>query len=153
VVERAKQITVFLENKPGRLANVLSALARDKVNIIALSVMDKHEHGVLRVVTDDAAKSAQVIQAMNTPCTESDVILVELRNQPGALAHVCETLAAEHIAIEYAYCSSGGRNGKVFGIFKVSNAEKASKILLTAGNNKRQERRQLRDQRSYKKST
>ena len=53
VGERAKQIPVFLENKPGRLANVLSALARDKVNITALSVMDKHEHGVLRVVTDD----------------------------------------------------------------------------------------------------
>src|SRR6516164_7459469 len=68
-VETTKQITVFLENKPGRLANVLSTLAREKVNITALSVMDKHEHSVLRMVTDDAAKTMQLVQALNTPCT------------------------------------------------------------------------------------
>src|SRR5260370_37725486 len=128
-METSKQITVFLENKPGRLANVLSALARDKVNITALSVMDKHEHSVLRIVTDDAAKTAQIIQSLNTPSTEADVLAVELRNQPGALAHVCEVLAAEHVNIDYAYCSSGGRNGKVIGVFKVSTSEKAMRVL------------------------
>jgi hypothetical protein len=151
VAETAKQITVFLENKPGRLAKVLSELARQKVNITALSVMDKHEHGVLRIVVDDAAKTRQVVQAMNTPTTETDVLLVELRNQPGALAHVCETLAAEHINIDYAYCSSGGRNGKVLGIFKVANAEKATRVLREPPNNRRAERRPLRDQRAYRK--
>src|SRR5262249_30889607 len=65
-VETTKQITVFLENKPGRLANVLSALAREKVNITALSVMDKHEHSVLRLVSDDPARTAQVMQSLNT---------------------------------------------------------------------------------------
>ena len=124
-----KQVTVFLENKPGRLANVLSALAREKVNLIALSVMDRHEHSVLRLVADEAAKMLQVIQGLNMPCTESDVLLVELRNQPGALAHVCEVLAAEHVHVDYAYCSSGGRNGRVFGIFKVSNSDKAIRVL------------------------
>jgi hypothetical protein len=151
-VPTTKQITVFLENKPGRLANVLSALAREKVNLTALSVMDRHEHSVLRLVPDDAAHAARVIQGLNTPITETDVLLVELRNQPGALAHVCETLAAEHVAIDYAYCSSGGRNGKVFGIFKVSNTEKATRVLGEgAGNNvrRRAEARPVRDQRSY----
>ena len=150
MAETAKQITVFLENKPGRLAKVLSELAHQKVNITALSVMDKHEHGVLRLVVDDGARSRQVLQAMNTPFTEADVLLVELRNQPGALAHVCETLAAEHINIEYAYCSSGGRNGKVLGIFKVANADKATRVLSASPNNRR-ERRPLRDQRAYRK--
>ena len=149
-----KQITVFLENKPGRLANVLSALARDKVNIVALSVMDRHEHGVLRLVTDDEAATARCIQSLNTPYTESDVLAVELRNQPGALAHVCEVLAAEHISIDYAYCSSGGRNGKVFGIFKVSNLDKAQRVLSDAVNHKarRIQVRTLRDQRAYKRA-
>jgi hypothetical protein len=147
-----KQITVFLENKPGRLANVLSALAREKVNLTALSVMDKHEHSVLRLVPDDAARAVKIIQGLNTPCTESEVLLVELRNQPGALAHVCETLAAEHIAIDYAYCSSGGRNGKVFGIFKVSNTDKATRVLGEPANNnarRRTEPRPVRNQRTY----
>ena len=146
-----KQITVFLESKPGRLAHVLSELARQKTNIVALTVMDRHEHGVLRLVTDDEALTAKVIQASNTPFTESDVLAVELKNQPGALAHVCEALAIEHISIDYAYCSSGGRNGKVFGIFKVSNIDKAQKVLGPATNNRKVERRTLRDQRVYKK--
>ncbi len=150
-METTKQITVFLENKPGRLANVLSALAREKVNITALSVMDKHEHSVLRMVSDDPAKTAQLVQALNTPYTETDVLIVELRNQPGALAHVCEVLAAEHVNVDYAYCSSGGRNGRVVGIFKVSNSEKAMRVLGQSPNNsnRRLERRPLRDQRAY----
>src|SRR5262245_63805921 len=72
VAETAKQITVFLENKPGRLANVLSELARQKVNITALTVMDRHEHGVLRLVTDNAARTIQVIAGLNAPHTETE---------------------------------------------------------------------------------
>src|SRR3954467_136480 len=143
-METTRQITIFLENKPGRLANVLAALAHEKVNIIALTVMDRHEHSVLRLVTDDFAKTAKVAAAQNTPFQESEVLLVELRNQPGALAHVCEILAKEHINIDYAYCSSGGRNGKVQGIFKVSNSEKAIRVLSASPNDRRGERKQTR---------
>ncbi len=153
-METAKQITVFLDNKPGRLANILSELARQKVNITALSVMDRHQHSVLRLVTDDAPKTVRAIQALNTPCTEAEVLLVELRNQPGALAHVCEILAAEHIHIDYAYCSSGGRNGKVLGIFKVSHADKAMRLLNSATNHvdrRRLERRPMLDKRAFRK--
>jgi hypothetical protein len=128
-METSKQVSVFLENKPGRLANVLSALAREKVNITALSVMDSHEHSVLRLVADDTTKTVRVLNALNMPHAETDVVLVELRNQPGALARVCEQLAGEHINIDYCYCSSGGRNGRVVGIFKVSNTEKAARAL------------------------
>jgi hypothetical protein len=150
-VQTTKQITVFLENKPGRLANVLAALANEKVNIAALSVMDKHEHSVLRLVTDNPAKSTQILQGLNMPFTETDVLAVDLKNQPGALSHVCEILAAEHINIDYAYCSSGGRNGKVVGIFKVSNAEKAMRVLGQSPNvsARRLEKRVVRDQRTY----
>jgi hypothetical protein len=151
-METSKQISVYLENKPGRLANVLSVLAREKVNITALSVMDSHEHSVLRLVTSDPVRTVKTAQSLGAACTETDVLLVELRNQPGALAHVCEVMAAEHVNIDYAYCSSGGRNGKVFGIFKVSNTDKAVRALASAGANstkKRLERRPLRDRRSY----
>lgn len=150
-METAKQVTVFLENKPGRLANVLSALAHEKINIIALSVMDRHEHSVLRLVVEDAGKTLAVINNLGTPMAEADVLLVELRNQPGALAHVCEILATEHVNIDYAYCSSGGRNGKVFGIFKVSNTDKAIRVLNESPNTskRRLERRPIRDRRSF----
>ena len=151
-MQTTKQISVFFENKPGRLANVLSALQHDKVNLVGMTVMDSHEHSVLRVVPDDIDKTRQALKALNTPYTEADVVLVELRNQPGSLAHVCELLAAEHISIDYAYCSAGGRNGKTFGIFKVSNPDKALRVLNGSPNNsnlRKLGRRPVRDMRAY----
>jgi hypothetical protein len=152
VVETTKQIAVFLENKPGRLANVLLALARDKVNIAALSVMDSHEHSVLRFVADELDKARNLLKDLSIPFAEAEVLVVELRNQPGELAHVCELLGAEHVNIDYAYCSSGGRNGKTVGIFKLSNAAKAIKVLGESPNNsarRKLQQRPLRDRRAY----
>jgi hypothetical protein len=148
-METTKQVSIFLENKPGRLGNVLSALAREKINVTALTVMDSREHSVLRMVTNDTAKTILVLRQLGTPHTETDVVLIELRNQPGALAHVCETFAAEHINIDYCYASSGGKNGRVFGIFKVSNTDRARQLFGTSANSKRPQRRPLRDKRSY----
>src|SRR5437870_4775920 len=87
-MQTRKQVTVFLENKPGRLAQVLSALAHGKINIVALSVMDRHEHGVLRLVSEDEAATVKALQTLNAHFTESDVLAVELKNQPGSLAHI-----------------------------------------------------------------
>ncbi len=151
-METTKQVSVFLENKPGRLAKVLSALARDKVNLTALSVMDSHEHSVLRLVSNDLEKTKQVLRGLGTPHAEADVLVVEMRNQPGALAHVCEVLAQEHINIDYCYCSAAGRNGKTMGIFKVSNTEKATRILSDGTGSslrRRAQGRPLRARHSY----
>ena len=72
-METTKQVSVFLENKPGRLAQVLLALAREKVNVVALTIMDSHEHSVLRLVTNDLPKTLQVLDGLNwwveqSPC-------------------------------------------------------------------------------------
>ena len=150
-METTRQISVFLENKPGRLANVLQAVAREKGNIIAMTIMDSHEHSVLRFVVDDLDRARRALKNLGTPFTETEVTLVELRNQPGELAHVCELLGSEHINIEYAYCSSGGRNGRTAGVFKVSNAAKAVRVLGESQNNsmRRRLQRPLRDRQSY----
>ncbi len=149
----SKQVSVFLENKPGRLANVLSALAHDKVNLNALTVMANHETGVLRFICDDLAKARSVLKSVGVPFSETDVVLLELRNQPGAMAHVCETLAGQHINVEYAYSGPGGRNGKSIGIFKVSNTEKASKVLASSPNNFSRRHMGRRPVRSMPKAT
>src|SRR5688572_21736957 len=111
-VPTLKQTTVHLENNPGRLAQVLSALAQAKVNVVALAVMDRQDRSVLRLVTENEAATRKALADLNLQATENDVLAVELRNQPGALSRVCEQLAAGHINIDYAYCSSGGRNGR-----------------------------------------
>lgn len=148
---QTKQVSVFLENKPGRLAHVLRALEKQKVNVVGLTVMDSHEHSVLRFVPDNLTGAAAVLKKLGFPFAEADVLLAELRNQPGALAHVCEQLAAEHVNIDYCYCSAAGKNGKTYGIFKVSNMDKAARVL-DGGNNvqkRKSEKRPLRDRRSY----
>lgn len=128
-MQTVKQITAFLENKPGRLANICSALGREKVNIQALTVMDSREQSVLRFVPDDVAKTKAALAALGTRFQETEVLQVDLNNRPGALAHLCERLAAEHVNIEYAYCSAGARNGRTVGIFKVSNIARATQAL------------------------
>jgi hypothetical protein len=151
-METAKQISVFLENKPGRLAHVLSVLAQEKVNITAMAVMGSHEQGVLRVVTTDQAKAAEVLKTMGLRFSETDVLSVELRHQIGALANVCNLLGTNHINIEYCYCSAGGKNGKTVGIFKVNNTDKAARMLngpVSVATRRRLEGRAMRDRRTY----
>jgi len=141
-MEIAKQVTAFLENKPGRLANICSALGKEKINIQALTVMDSKEHSVLRFVTDDMAKTKTVLTSLGTPYQEADVLVVEMDNRPGSLSKICEKLAADHVNIDYAYCSAAVRNGRAIGIFKVSNLLKASHALTNNRNQPSRQRQQ-----------
>jgi len=124
-----KQISAFLVNKPGRLANICSALAKQKIDVMALTVMDTKEQGVLRLVTDDPTGTSKILTQLGAAHTLTDVVLVDMSHRPGALARVCEKLASEHIGIDYAYCSAGTPGGKALGVFKVSNISKATKVL------------------------
>lgn len=124
-----KQFSVFLVNKPGILAKVTQALADQKINIKAMTLVDSQEHGVLRIVMENGERAGTVLRALNIPVTETDVLCVEMANHPGALADVCSRLAQEHVNINYAYLSTGAKGGKTMGIFKVSDVNKAKKIL------------------------
>src|SRR2546430_968613 len=104
-MEFVHELTARLENKPGRLAKICSALAHDKVNIRALAVMDAGERSVLRLVTDDLEPTRKVLTSLGTEFESREVLAVEIDDRPGALARMLERLAAEHINIEYAYAS------------------------------------------------
>ena len=123
------QFSVFLVNKPGVLAQVTRALAESKINIVAMTLVDSQEHGVLRVVAEDPAAARKTLVALNLPMTETEVICLELSNHPGALADVATLLGKNHININYAYCTSGAPGGKTTGIFKVADHAKAEKLL------------------------
>ncbi|MCC7349369.1 MAG: ACT domain-containing protein [Phycisphaerales bacterium] len=123
------QFSVFLVNKPGVLAQITKALAEEKVNLVAMTLVDSQEHGVLRVVSDDADRTRQVLTKLNLPMNETEVLCLELSNQPGALADVATLLGQNHININYAYCTSGAPGGKTSGIFKVADLNKARHIL------------------------
>ena len=126
------QFSVFLVNKPGVLASVTGALAKAKVNILALTLMDSMEHGVLRIVCDPAEKAREILGQAHDRWTETDVLVLELENKPGAFAAIAEKLAEEHVNISYAYGTGGAKGGRTTAVFKVADMNKAQKILAAA---------------------
>ncbi len=124
------QFSVFLVNKPGVLAQVTRALADAKINVVAMTLVDSQEHGVLRLVTARHDETREVLKKLNLPMTEQDVIGMELSNRPGALADVAQMLAVNHININYAYSTGGAPGGKSTAILKVADPKKAEKVLI-----------------------
>src|SRR3954462_1081374 len=127
------QFSVFLVNKPGVLAQVTRAMGDAKLNILAMTLVDSQEHGVLRVVTDDPAAARQVLSGLNLPMTETDVLCLDLSNRPGALGDVATILGEHHININYAYCTSGAPGGRTTGICRVADPKKAIHVLKEKG--------------------
>jgi hypothetical protein len=125
----ASQFSVFMVNKPGVLARALTEFARARVNIVAITMMDSAEHGVMRVVFEEPVQAREVLAKSNMPYNETEVLCVNLANKSGALAAVAEKLAKGHINISYAYCTAGARGGRTTGVLKVSDVKKAMKLL------------------------
>lgn len=123
------QFSVFLINKPGVLSQTLNTLSSEKINIIAMTMMDSVEHGVLRLVTSDAPETRQLLGKLNANANETDVICVNLSNRIGAFADITTRLADAHININYAYCTTGARGGRTTAVLKVADVKKAVKIL------------------------
>jgi hypothetical protein len=131
------QFSVFMVNKPGVLAQVLGEFAQAKVNIIAMTLMDSVEQGVMRMVAASEEKAREVMKRLNMPFSETQVLCVNLSNRPGALAEVAEKLAKHHINIAYAYCTAGAKGGRTTGVVKVADVEKAIRILKAKTNRSR----------------
>ena len=123
------QFSIFMTNKPGILANILAELAKARINILALTVMDSVEHGVLRVVGGSRENIRKLLEGCNLTFNETDVLCVNLPNKAGAFADVTHKLARAHINISYAYCTAGARGGRTTGILKVTDVKKAIKVL------------------------
>jgi hypothetical protein len=133
---KAKQFSIFMVNKPGVLAQVLSDFAKAKINIVAITMMDSVEHGVMRVIFENPKKALKVLKKLNMTYNETEVICLNLANKAGALAKVAEELSKNHINISYAYCTAGAKGGRTTGVLKVADVKKAEK-LLTKKNTKK----------------
>jgi len=128
-MEILTQFSIYLINKPGVLANITAALAKAKVNIVALALMDSGEHGTLRIVCNNRDKAREVLGTVHDRWTEGEVLALILPNKPGAFADVAAKLAAAHVNISYAYCTGGSPAGKTTAIFKITDVAKAQKVL------------------------
>jgi hypothetical protein len=125
----APQFSIFMVNKPGALAQVLGEFARAKINVIAMTMTDSVEHGVMRVVFAEPERAKEVLSKLNMPYNQTEVLCVTLANKAGAFAAVAEKLAKNHINISYAYCTAGAKGGRTTGVLKIADVKKAMRIL------------------------
>jgi hypothetical protein len=123
------QFSIFMVNKPGVLAQLLNVLAQEKINIVAMTMMDSVEHGVMRLVGHKSDVIRQTLQHLNMQFSETQVLCVTLPNQAGAFADVTNKLAVSHTNISYAYCTAGARGGRTTAVLKVADVKKAIKVL------------------------
>lgn len=128
-METARQLSIFLDNKPGTLAEVCGELANHKINIYAMSVSDTTDHSVVRLVVSDPQKALFMLEERGALVVENNVLLLENANKPGAMATVAQKLAKAKINIEYAYLATSPSSKKGLAVLRVSDTKKAIKAL------------------------
>ena len=125
----AKQLSVFLANKPGTLAQVCDELANEKINIYALTISDTVDHAVVRMVVSDTQTALRIFEEHGTLAVENDIIMIDGENKPGTLAQIAQRLAEAKINIEYAYLATSPSSRKGLAIVRPSNVKKALEVL------------------------
>jgi hypothetical protein len=121
------QISVFIENRPGRLGELCGILAEGGINIGAIMVPSGTDYGIVHVVVDRHQEALQALKEHSYRTYTSRVLDVRLEDKPGALARLAERLSTAQIDIKYAYSAVAGSEGRL--ILAVSDAERASGIL------------------------
>ena len=122
-----KQLSVFLENKPGVLARLCETFADEKINILGMSVSDTVDHAVVRLVTSAHAKAITLLEDAGVLVVETEVLSLNLPDRPGELATVAKKLSKAGVNIEYAYGSTQEKGGTL--IVRVSDLKKAQRVL------------------------
>ncbi len=126
-----KQISIFSENRPGRLAAIAGALRDAKINIFAFSIAEANGFGVVRALVDRPEDAHQTLTGLGFRVSFTDVIGIKMRDEPGGLSEVASVLGDTGINIEYAYAYSG-KGGAVL-IVRVDQVESAVRQILDRG--------------------
>ena len=128
-----KQISIFVENKPGRLSAVTKLLGENDIDIRALSVADTKDFGILRLIVNNPDKACEVLK--NDSCTVSitNVIAIGITDKPGGLAAAMECLYAANISVEYMYAFISKSDSQAAVILRVDNNDKAAEALKENG--------------------
>ncbi len=132
---RIQQLSVFLENKPGRLSSVCRALAEAGINLITLSLADTRQFGILRLIVADWQRARQVLEECGCAVTITDVLAVEVEDKPGGLAAVLSLVETAGISVEYmyAFAMKAGENAML--VFRFDQMDRAVEVLQAGGVN------------------
>lgn len=124
-----KQISIFVENKPGRLSNITKLLGENGIDIRALSVADTKDFGILRLIVNKPDAACEVLK--NADCTVSitNVIAIGINDEPGGLAEIMEALYGANISVEYMYAFISKSENQAYVILRVDNNDKAIEAM------------------------
>lgn len=127
-----KQISIFVQNEKGALAEVLDVIGKNKIELRALSIADTKDFGILRIITDDEAKTQQALKENGYICNITDVVAVCVEDSPGSLAKQIEILTRANVEVEYLYAfATPAKQACV--VMRVNDTTKAEITLSDAG--------------------
>lgn len=124
-----KQLTVFVENKSGRVSDILDALGKANIDISALSIADTSDYGLMRMITDEPQKAKEILDGAGVAVKITDALAVPIENRPGGLADVMKRLKDGGVSVEYLYAFVGRKDGGALVVLKTDDNEKAEKII------------------------
>ena len=126
---KLKQITISIENEPGRLLEVTEALGNAGINLRALNLVDTGAFGQLRLLVSDVRKTRHILMSMQAPAHVEDVVAAEIEDKSGSLAAILKPLKAANINVVFMYAFIGLSSDKAVMIFKFSDNDKAIELL------------------------
>jgi len=129
----AKQVSIFVENKKGRLEEVTRVLADAGINIRALSMADMADLGVLRLIVDDRPRCLSVLREHDLVAQETEVIAARMQDRPGGLHRIIEALGGEQMNIEYMYTFLAKDSEGAIVVIKISEPKRAAEVLSKNG--------------------
>ncbi|HEX3030716.1 MAG TPA: ACT domain-containing protein [Bacillota bacterium] len=132
---RVKQISLFLENKSGRLLKVMQTLSEKNINIRALSIADTTDFGILRLIVNEPDLATKILKEQGFTVSATDVIAVEVDDEPGGLARALGALEDSGINIEYVYAFVEKSTDKALVVFRVEDIDRAIEVLNSKGIN------------------
>ena len=128
-----RQISVFLENRPGKLYELTGLLARHGIDMRALSIAETTDFGIARLIVNDAYGAAQVLREGQFIAQFSDVLAFAVPDEPGGLYNLLGEFNAAQVNIEYMYAFLGSEKGRAYMIFRVTDTDAAEKALTARG--------------------
>ena len=128
-----KQLSVFVENKPGRLSDVIEVLGKNDIDISALSLADTSEYGILRLIVNKPDEAKTLLREIGVIVKLADVVAVPMEDTPGGLSKILSVFAKNNVDVDYMYAFVGATSGKALMVVKVSDAQLAENALDNAG--------------------
>lgn len=128
-----KQICVFLENKPGCLAELIDILSQNNIDMRAMSIAEMQDFGILRIIVKDTYNAVRIIKEAGFVTSVNEVLAVAIPDQPGALLQTLTALGEANINLDYSYAFTTAKKDMAYTVLRVTDNDKAAKVLGQKG--------------------